>query len=282
MHGPFDGMTGLVTGASDGLGRSLARALAARGMTVAVAARRADRLAALAAEIDGLGGPTAIPVAVDLTEPGAAAALAQQAIERCGRVDVLVNNAGVLVSETMRDGDCQAARALFEVNYWSPVALTAALAPQMGQGGMVVNISSVAQHVPFPCYVFYGASKAGLSATTEAARHEFSADGVSVVHVLLGQVGTAMYIQARAGASPGARLVTRLGAPSPDRAAEVIANGMVRRKRRIVYPVSAQFARRWPALTARGVDAAQAVARRVVRPTEVSCANPPARHSAAR
>ncbi len=144
----MNGKTGLVTGASSGIGRELAKALARRGIRLAVSARRMERLEELAEEIAGKGLPKPIVLPADLSVRGAAKELARRAIEGLGRVDVLVNNAGTGVGGLQWVvGDRDEGRETFELNYWSPLAIVQELVPSMRERGTgaVVNVTSIAQ-----------------------------------------------------------------------------------------------------------------------------------------
>src|SRR5690242_505739 len=116
----LSGSRALVTGASSGIGRAIARALAEKGVTLAIAARREAALASLAGEIEAAGHPRPTVLTADLSRPGEAARLAARATEALGGVDLLVNNAGVGISGgQLTVGDDPDARALFETNFWS-------------------------------------------------------------------------------------------------------------------------------------------------------------------
>ena len=126
----LEGQRILVTGASSGIGRDLARQLAGRGARLAITARRRELLDALADDIEQQGRPRPAVLVADLLERGAAAGLAAEAQDALGAVDILVNNAGGGVGGTQwRVGDTDAAREAFELNFWSPLALTSALVP---------------------------------------------------------------------------------------------------------------------------------------------------------
>lgn len=179
----------LLTGASSGIGAEAARMLGERGAELVLVARRGDRLRDLASEIAAAGGTEPQVVEADLSRPGAAGAVAEQA----GEVDVLVNNAGSSVQGlTWIAGDREEARAVFETNVWSPVALVAAVVPSMLERGRgaIVNTGSMAQVSPFPHLGHYAASRAALASITETMRLELTPRGIRVVEVALGPVDT--------------------------------------------------------------------------------------------
>jgi len=139
-HFRLDGRTAIVTGASSGLGDRFARVLHAVGANVVVAARRADRLAGLAAELPG-----ALPVAVDLTDEHDRERLVAATIERFGGVDVLVNNAGVGQKVAVEDESLELFRNAMELNVVAVWHLSKLVAPSMRErgGGSIVNIASM-------------------------------------------------------------------------------------------------------------------------------------------
>lgn len=179
----------LVTGASSGIGWALAKAYATEGATLALVARRADRLAALAAEITATGGAEPLVIAADLAEPGRAAGVADQ----LGSVDVLVNNAGSAVGgTTWAVADKAAARQSFEVDFWTPLALIGALVPGMRKRGhgVVVNVTSLRQVLAWPSFGHSSAANAALAQSTEVLRLELLDSGVHVVEVVPGPIDT--------------------------------------------------------------------------------------------
>ena len=174
----------LVTGASSGVGRVAAQALAAEGATVLTVARRAEELAALADEVAAAGG-TSYALPCDLTDPGAVDALAAEVLDRFGGVDVLVNNAGHSIRRSAAD---TAERQhdyerLMRLNYHAPVRLTLNLLPAMREqgGGHVVNSSTWG--VPgglMPYFTAYHASKAALAAFARSLQAEERRHGIAV------------------------------------------------------------------------------------------------------
>jgi short-subunit dehydrogenase len=192
----FDRMvetTVLFTGASSGIGREAALRLGREGARLALVARREEALRSLAAEVRAAGGPEPLVLAGDLGVAGTGSGLAERALRELGRVDVLVNNAGASTQGlAWHLGDAGAARAVFETNLWSPLALIAAVAPGMAERGRgaIVNTGSMARVSPFPRLGHYAASRAALSAATQTLALELRPRGVRVVEVALGPVDT--------------------------------------------------------------------------------------------
>jgi 3-oxoacyl-[acyl-carrier protein] reductase len=188
----LSGRVAVVTGASRGIGRAIARQLAARGATV-VAAARGENAAAVADEIRQAGG-AAEAIALDVTDGSAADAAIAGVVERHGRIDILVNNAGIARDQLMlrlRRDDWDAVLA---TNLTSAFSLTqAALKPMIRQrGGRIVSISSVVGQAGNPGQANYAASKAGLIGFTKAVALEVASRGVTVNVVAPGLVETDM------------------------------------------------------------------------------------------
>lgn len=186
----------LLTGASSGIGRALAFALSARGATLVLAARRHQLLDEVADQIAASGRPRPIVMPTDLAEPGSAATLGRDAVHALdGIVDVVINNAGAnLTGAQSLVADSAAARAVFEVNLWSPLALTAAVLPAMRAAGRgtIVNVTSTVQAVPLPLLGYYAASKAALAQATRSLRLELAETPLRVLEVVPGSTDTAL------------------------------------------------------------------------------------------
>jgi NAD(P)-dependent dehydrogenase (short-subunit alcohol dehydrogenase family) len=153
----------LITGASRGLGRALAGALAARGWSLIIDARRGYDLDAAARELPA--GTDVTPVAGDVTDPAHRAALAE-AVTRAGRLDLLVNNASALgpsPQPTLAGYPLAELARVYEVNVFAPLALSQLLLPRLARpGGRIVNVSSDAAVEPYPGWGGYGSAKAAL------------------------------------------------------------------------------------------------------------------------
>jgi short-subunit dehydrogenase len=270
----------LLTGASSGIGRELARELAARGAMLAISARRRSLLETLAEEITADGWVTPEVIEADLSRRDAARALAAQAEEALGPIDVLVNNAGGGVGGRIATvGDREEAREAFETNYWTPLALINALVPAMEErgGGAVVNVTSMAQVSTWPGFGAYAATKAALGVATETLAMELLDSDVHVLEVIPGPVDTA--VQGETRRAPGIeRMLSRTPLGDAAELARLIARALERGQGRLIYPRRARLAyvlptlvrrdtRRLVARTAKKTDAAtrEALASLVIR-----------------
>jgi short-subunit dehydrogenase len=186
----------VLTGASSGIGRAMAVALADKGAVLLLAARRQELLQGVAAEIEAAGHQRPIVIDTDLSTAGAAESLGKAALrELGGTVDVVINNAGANITGPQSlIGDSQLARTLFEVNVWSPLALTSTLLPSMiaAGSGVIVNVTSTVQAVPLPLLGYYGASKAALAQATKSLRLELAETPIRVLEVVPGSTDTAL------------------------------------------------------------------------------------------
>jgi NADP-dependent 3-hydroxy acid dehydrogenase YdfG len=188
--GAFTGKTAVVTGASSGIGRAVALCLAEAGAHVFAAGRREEALAGTAQAVAGAGG-TATVVAADLRDPGAVQGLVDRAMTETGRLDVMVNNAGVSFRGPLADGDPAAWREMLEVNVLALTVGSQAAVRAMracGAEGHIVNVSSSASRLPAPG--FYGATKTAVNAITASLRQELENDTIRVVTVIPGPTAT--------------------------------------------------------------------------------------------
>ena len=184
----------LVTGASSGIGAGLAEAVAAAGATVGICARRADRLSTVLDRCR-THAPDSRMWVLDLADLAQVDELAQRADAELGGVDVLVNNAGMPKRRRVLELDHDTVVAVANLNYLSPVRLMLALLPKMVErgSGLVVNVSSVAATLSSPGEAAYDASKAALSAFSEAMAVDLWDTGVRVLVVYPGVVDTELF-----------------------------------------------------------------------------------------
>jgi NAD(P)-dependent dehydrogenase (short-subunit alcohol dehydrogenase family) len=200
MPKPLDESVVVITGASSGIGRATALACARRGATVVLAARRADALQEAAAECEALGG-TALAVPTDVTDEEAVRGLARRAVERFGRIDAWVNNAGAYVLGTFESIPPDVFRRVIETNLLGVVHGTRAVLPIFrGQGGgVLVNVASVNGKVGSAYASAYCASKFGVLGFTECVRQEQEVLGegdIRVCAVLPAAMNTPLFAQA--------------------------------------------------------------------------------------
>ena len=183
------GKVAIVTGASHGIGRATAKALASRGATVVVAGLDDEALASLADEIDGSW------VGLDVRDPAHADDLVKHALDRHGRVDVVVANAGIGHAGDVADMSAERVCDLVDINLRAPILLArAALAPMLAQrSGALVFISSIAAGVLVPHESVYSATKAAVEAFAEPLREELRGTGVTVSTVAPGVVDTRFF-----------------------------------------------------------------------------------------
>lgn len=215
----------------------MALALAGQGAVLVVTARREGLLNELADEISHTGDTRPIVLGADLTEPGSATGLADRALEALGGVDILINNAGAnLTGPQSLIADSSFAREVFEVNLWSPLALTAALLPAMHAAGTgtIVNVTSTVQAVPLPLLGYYAASKAALAQATRSLRLELAETNIRVLEVVPGSTDTALR---DVDELPWKTTPPRTLPPvSPASTAAAVVRGLQRGTTRIVYP----------------------------------------------
>jgi short-subunit dehydrogenase len=183
----------VITGASSGIGRALAVAFAQRGARLVLNARRAELLEALRKEIAPYASQVHL-VPGDLTDPAVQQTLVSETLARFGKISILVNNAGLVLTGPLELNDPTRIDALLDLNLKALIQLTRLAIPHITTRGrgIVVNIASVAGRAPAPGYAVYAASKYGVMGFTDALRMELFGTGVQVVGVALGYVRTDM------------------------------------------------------------------------------------------
>lgn len=191
MAGKLDNKVAIITGASAGIGEATAIALAAEGAKVVIAARRGDRLEALAKRIESSGGQ-ALYIVTDITDETQANNIIQKANAELGRVDILVNNAGIALTGNIDGGNTSDWRRMFDVNVFGLLYATHAVLPIFkAQGsGHIVNISSVAGRLTRAGVGIYNATKWGVNAISESLRQEVLKDNIRVTIIEPGLVNT--------------------------------------------------------------------------------------------
>ncbi len=221
----------IITGASSGMGWAVAQRAARQGWRVVVAARRADRLAELVRRIQA-GGGQALAVAADLADPADQARLIAATVAAYGRLDVLVNNAGLPLERDFADSDPAALRRQWDVNVTALVTLTRLALPHLeATHGTVINIGSVIGRFAIPGWGNYSPTKVAVAGLTDALRRELVPRGVHVCLVEPGPIATEFY-QRSGGADNSS---PPMSVPAPV-AAKAIVQLFTQPQRRITIP----------------------------------------------
>ncbi len=230
----MDGKVAWITGASAGIGAAIARAMAAEGANLVLSARRTERLEETRFDCETIGAPEVMVLPLDLADTESHAAAVEQVIERFGRIDLLVNNAGIsqrsLARETVLDVD----RELIEVNFIGTVSLTKAVLPVFTRqkSGHVATVTSLVGHMGTPMRSAYAASKHALHGFFDSLRAEVWRDGIHVTMVCPGFIKTDVSINALAGDGSAHGVMDRGQASGmdPDDCAAKIVRGIKKRK----------------------------------------------------
>ncbi|HEY7779370.1 MAG TPA: SDR family NAD(P)-dependent oxidoreductase [Ktedonobacterales bacterium] len=222
--GPLAGYVAIVTGASSGIGAAVASELARRGASVALAARRADRLESLADAIRSAGG-TAFAVPSDMRQVGDIDHLVDRVKDHWGHIDILVNAAGQGWRHLYAREDPDEIAGGMMLNLVGPMLLTRAVLPGMlaQRRGTILNVASVAGQIAVA--PIYSATKFGLRGFSLALRRELAGTGVQVTAVSPGYIRTDLTARMRAVPMPG-----------PERLARRMADLVSHPRRELVYP----------------------------------------------
>lgn len=238
----FGGKVVIITGASEGIGAHLAKQFLKAGAKVTITARNERRLREVAVTLP----ENCLVLPGDLIESETRSAAVVKTVERWGRVDVLINNAGRGSYFPPSAAPVDDARALFDLNFFAPLALAQLATPYLRESrGTLVNICSIAAQIPLPWLPIYSASKAALASLSATQRLELRGSGVNVLGVFPGYVGTDFQAHA-AGQRPPERVVQgKRWSVSPEDCATAIIEGIAKRRRMVVTPGSG-----WPLVLA--------------------------------
>lgn len=218
----------LLTGASEGIGRAVATALGVKGATIVLTARSAEKLREVAAEVEAKDGK-AIIIPADLGNEAERARLVQETVAAVGRVDVLINNAGLGMENQVGAIPLEDARQLFEVNFFAPLDLIQRFLPSMRErnAGQIVNVSSIVGHRATPNQAIYCASKYALNGLSDALRTELVGTKVLVTDIYPGVTATNFPVNQLHSTRTGAR---RRAVP-PERVAAIIVEAIEKKQR---------------------------------------------------
>jgi short-subunit dehydrogenase len=226
------GKVAFITGASEGIGAAMAAEFRRRGARLALMARSEEKLRKQASNDD-------VAIAGDVTDAAAREQAVKRALERFGAIDILINNAGRGLYSPSWQAPLPEARAMFELNFFAPVAMTQLVVPGMRErgSGTIVNVGSIAGKVTLPWFTLYSASKYALGSFTDGLRMELKPHGIHAMTVCPGYVKTGFQQNVALGAPPDRVLKGRSTiAITPEQCARAVANGVERGARTVVTP----------------------------------------------
>ena len=219
------GKVALVTGGGSGIGAAAARALARCGAAVAITGRRAERLDALVAEITGAGG-TAIAIPSDVADEASAGEAVARAAQALGRLDIVINSAGVNEAGGIGSLDLAGWRKVIDINLWGTIYTCKAALPHLraAGGGDIINISSTAGRRAAGLFASYATSKHGVNGFSESIRQELGGENIRVCVIEPGATETdiAQSVSDPAWAAMMQQHVSKNGAMQPSDIAEAI------------------------------------------------------------
>jgi NAD(P)-dependent dehydrogenase (short-subunit alcohol dehydrogenase family) len=188
----------VITGGSRGLGLVLARHICAQGGSVALIARDPDELARAKADLAPRGG-TVLTIECDLLDPAQIGAAVRKVVDRFGKIDILINNAGIIEVGPLENMTREDFERAMRLHFWAPFELIAKVVPEMRiwGGGRIVNISSIGGKVAVPHLAPYSASKFALTGFSDAIRAELARDNIHVTTVAPGMMRTGSHVNAK-------------------------------------------------------------------------------------
>lgn len=197
---PLAGKVAVITGASSGIGEAIAHELSAAGCRLVVTARRAQRLHALCARLSG----PAVPLSAEIDDPATAQALLKTAHENYGRADILINNAGMLVSGPLETIDLDGLMQMTRTNYDAVVRTSYVFARAFKQqaAGSIINVSSVGAYLSHSSMGVYAGLKQAVEVFSTALRVELKGSGVRVGTIAPGTTDTEIFDRLRASGQP--------------------------------------------------------------------------------
>jgi uncharacterized protein len=231
----MDGKVVVVTGASMGIGEAIAKVFADEGASVVLLSRDGSRAEAARQRVGHVERTLAMACDVrNREEIDRALALT---LHNFKRVDVWINNAGVGIRDTVADMQTSALRELFETNFFGTIACVQAAVPAMrkGGGGTIINVSSVAGHIPVPFMAIYSASKFAMNALGKGARLELKRDNINVLTVCPGYINTEFGTHMVANRQGNVRPQSVRGITA-ERVAQATYRGYCKTKREVVVP----------------------------------------------
>jgi short-subunit dehydrogenase len=245
----FKDKIALITGGSRGLGLEIARQICGRGGKVALIARDAEELARAKTDLDRFATEV-LTIPCDLLESAQIQSAVRQTLQRFGRIDILINNAGIIEIGPIEHMQLKDFDRAMRLHFWAPFILYLLIAPHMRAkgGGHIVNISSIGGKIAVPHMTAYSASKFALAGFSDAMRPELAQDNIYVTTVTPGMMRTGSHIYAKFKGDHSAEYkwfdLSRkipFASISVERAARKILNACRRGKPALIMPCSAYF-----------------------------------------
>ena len=227
-----------LTGASSGIGEATAYRFAQEGARLIATALEADLLEQVVARCKSLGAPDAVALPFDLSQLDGLPALAEQAWQAFGRIDIFYNNAGISQRGTTVETDMKVIHKVMDIDFYAPVILTKAVLPRMiaQGGGQLAVTTSIAGCFGFPMRCAYSSAKHALYGFFETVQAENYKDNIRVTIVCPGRVRTNISLHAleKDGRQHGKMDAGQAGGITPERAARKIVNAIYRRRREVL------------------------------------------------
>lgn len=232
----LSGKVVVVTGASMGIGEAIARVFVDEGASVVLLSRDAGRAEAARGRIGH--GERTLALSCDVRNREEIDRVVSLTLHHFRRIDVWINNAGHGLMDSVADVDMNSCRETFDTNFFGAVAcMQAALAVMKPQGsGTIINISSVAGHIPLPFHAVYSATKFAMNAFGKAARVELKDSGINVLTVCPGYVRTDFGANAIKGNEAKTVRPSTIRGISVERVARAVLRGFVKQKREVIVP----------------------------------------------
>ena len=233
----LQGKVAVITGASMGIGEAIAKLFLQEGAKLVLCARDLARTQAAAQRIGGTSENT-LSVICDVSKRDQVDALMQAALKKFGRIDMLVNNAGFGLNDSVEKMKIADLRAMFDTNLFGTIECIQAAVPIMRQqgGGDIINVSSVSGHISTPYMGGYAATKHAMNAIGKAARLELLRHNINVVTVCPGYIATEFSKNMIKGSQPQRVGGSTKWAVGPEVVAKDTLNALLKRKRQVVTP----------------------------------------------
>ncbi|MDQ6664692.1 MAG: SDR family NAD(P)-dependent oxidoreductase [Acidobacteriota bacterium] len=227
----LDGKVVVITGGSEGIGAACAAAFRGRGARLSLTARSGERLAQV-------GGADALTTAGDITLQETRDRVVERTIERFGRIDVLVNNAGMGMYWPSWNPRLEEARQMFELNFFAPLGMIQNVVPHMRRqkSGTIVNVGSIAGKLTVPWLTLYSSTKWAMGSLTNGLRMELKHDGIHAIQVCPGYVNTDFQRHALGTHPPEKVVGGKKFAISAEECAAAIVRGVERDARTVLVP----------------------------------------------